>query len=148
VSTPVFFDQEPIVGWRAWAVAETDGGPELRSVAYQHPWKVRRPLRIVCEPGGCPAARWPDQPHSCGIHAFKSRADAAAFPSTWESRRVEANLLPQRYVLGQVSLWGRVFEHQYGYRGALAYPYALLLSPADEQLVRRLAARYGVDVLS
>ena len=27
LSEPLYFDQEPVVGWRAWAVAETPLGP-------------------------------------------------------------------------------------------------------------------------
>ena len=49
---------------------------------------------MVCEPGGCLAARWPAQPHSCGIHAFKSRADAVDFPAMWEARRFERGVSP------------------------------------------------------
>lgn len=147
MSTPLFFDQTPVVAWRAWALAETAAGPELRSVVYAHPWLPREPLRLVCEPGGCLGARWPLQPHACGIHAFKNRADAVAFPSMWEARRFPQTVFPEQSVVGQVSLWGRVVEHVRGYRAELAYPYALVLSPEQERLAAPLAARYGVDVV-
>jgi hypothetical protein len=147
VSTPLFFDQVPVLAWRAWTLAETADGPELRSVVYAHPWPARRPLRMVCEPGGCLGARWPLQPHSCGIHAFKDRASALAFPSMWEARRFTQHISPEQYVVGQVSMWGRVVEHERGYRCELAYPYAVLLSPEQGGIAPPLAARYGVDVL-
>lgn len=147
MSEPLYFDQEPVVGWRAWAVAETPLGPELRSVVYPHLWLPRRALKTVCEPGGCLAARWSGQPHSCGIHAFKSRADAFDFPATWESRRFERGIYPEHYLIGQVSLWGRVVEHERGYRGAIAYPYSLVLPRGHERLVVSLASRYCVDVI-
>jgi hypothetical protein len=143
----VYFDQDPIVGWRAWAVAETEDGPELRSLVYAHPWPAGEPLRMVCEPGGCLGARWPEQPHACGIHAFKSRGDAEAFPSQWEARRFPGAAFPRDAVVGQVSLWGRVVEHERGYRAELAYPYALLLSPGQDHLAAPLARRYRIDVL-
>jgi len=148
LSGPLFFDQTPILAWRAWTLVETAAGLELRSVVYPHPWPTRRPLRMVCEPGGCLGARWPMQAHSCGIHGFKDRAGAVAFPSMWEARRfTQQHISPEQYVVGQVSIWGRVVEHERGYRGELAYPYALLLSPEQERLAAPLAARYGVDVL-
>jgi len=147
LSTPLFFDQTPVVAWRAWALVETAEGPELRSVVYAHPWPARAPLRMACEPGGCLGARWPMQPHACGIHAFKDRADAGAFPSMWEARRFPQGSFPQQSVVGQVSLWGRVVEHERGYRAEFAYPYALFLSQEQAWLAAPLAARYKVDVL-
>jgi hypothetical protein len=147
LSDLLFFDQEPVVGWRAWAAVETVEGPELQSVVYPHPWPARRALRNVCEAGGCLAARWPAQPHSCGIHAFKAREDALAFPSTWESLRFAHGVYPEHYVIGRVSLWGRVVEHERGYRAEVAYPSALELLLPQEWLVLPLAARYGIDVV-
>ena len=147
MSTPLFFDETPVVAWRAWALVETGEGPELRSVVYAHPWPARAALRMACEPGGCRGARWPMQLHACGIHAFKDRADAVAFPSMWEARRFPQGAFPEQSVVGQVSLWGRVVEHERGYRGELAYPYALLLSPDQGRFAAPLAARYNVDVL-
>jgi hypothetical protein len=147
LSTALYFDQTPILGWRAWAVAETDEGPELTSLVYAHPWPAGEPLQRTCEPGGCLAARWPTQPHACGIHAFKDRADAARFPSMWEARRFSGAGPPGESIVGQVSLWGHVIEHERGYRAEYAYPYSLLLSPEQERFARPLAARYLVDVL-
>jgi hypothetical protein len=92
-------------------------------------------------------ARWPTQPHACGIHAFKERAEADAFPATWEARRFAHAGLGNEYVIGQVSLWGRVVEYERGFRAELAYPYALLLSENQKHFATRLAARYGIDVL-
>lgn len=147
MTTPLYFDQTPVVGWRVWTLVETTDGPELRSVVYAHPWPIREPLRSVCEPGGCLGARWSTQPHSCGIHAFKDRDGASAFPSLWEARRFQQHAVHGQYVIGQVSLWGRVVEHERGYRGALAYPFAIFLTEAQRRFAAPLASRYGVDVL-
>ena len=147
MSDELLFDQTPIVAWRAWTLVDAVDGPELRSVVYAHAWPARRPLRVECEPGGCLAARWPAQPHSCGIHAFKDCAGAVEFPAMWEARRFSQHVTPREYVVGQVSLWGRVVEHERGYRAELAYPYMLLLAPEHSELAARLASRYAVDVL-
>ena len=103
-------------------------------------------MRQVCEPGGCPAARWPNQPHACGIHAFKERADAEVYPSTWEARRSGGARSADVYAIGRVSLWGRIVEHERGYRAALAYPFDLFLQAQHHRLAIPLAARYGVEV--
>jgi len=128
-------------------VDEDHAGPMLRSVVYGQLWPSREPVRMECYSGGCLGARWQTQPHSCGIHAFKERHDAAAFPAMWEARRFSPSELPRQCIVGQVSLWGRVIEHERGYRGEIAYPYALLLSDAQRHLAASLARRYGVDVL-
>jgi len=146
VSGQLFFDDSAVVGWRAWLLGEGVDGAELRSVVYQHLWQARRPLSLACEPGGCLGARWASQPHSCGIHAFKERADAERFPETWESRRADGAGL-STYVIGQVSLWGRVVEHERGYRGQFAYPFALWLPVELRSHAAALVRRYGVEVL-
>jgi hypothetical protein len=102
---------------------------------------------MECHSGGCLGARWPTQPHSCGIHAFKERRDAAAFPAMWEARRFSPSSVSRQCIVGQVSLWGRIVEHERGYRGEVAYPYELLLSRAQAHFAAPLARRYGVDVL-
>lgn len=145
--TELFFDSEPLLGWRAWTVVETAAGPELRSLVYAHVWPAGEPMRQVCEPGGCLAARWPNQPHACGIHAFKEREDAELYPRTWEARRSGGARSVDVYAIGRVSLWGRVVEHERGYRAALAYPFDLFLPAPHRMLAIPLAARYGVEVM-
>jgi hypothetical protein len=146
VSGQLFFDDSAVIGWRAWVLHEGIDGPELRSVVYQHLWRARQPLSVACEPGGCLAARWPSQPHSCGIHAFKERAEAERFPETWESRRADGAGV-STYLIGQVSLWGRVIEHERGYRGQFAYPFALWLPSGLRRHAAALVRRYGVEAL-
>jgi hypothetical protein len=144
--TELYFDSEPLLGWRAWTVVETTAGPELRSLVYAHAWPPGEPMRRVCEPGGCLGARWPNQPHACGIHAFKERADAELYPGTWEARRSGGARFPGVYAIGRVSLWGHVIEHQRGYRAELAYPFDLFLPAEHRALAVSLAGRYVVEV--
>ena len=46
-------------------------------------------------------------------------------------------------IYGQVNLWGRVIEHEHGYRAQYAYP-ALLYTPPGGQLVPQVARIYDV----
>lgn len=105
---------EPVIAWRAWALTgRRDGtGLLLRPVAGRsRPWK---PLEIA--EAACKAARFHAAPHvdcTCGLHATH---DA----ETLRKARTPA-------VLGRVALWGRVIEHELGYRAEFAYPQTLRL---------------------
>ena len=49
-------------------------------------------------------------------------------------------------VWGQVSLWGRVIEAEFGYRATYAYPRGLMVMARDVALVPDLSRNYGVEV--
>jgi len=52
-------------------------------------------------------------------------------------------------VLGEVRLWGRVFEHQLGWRAEWAYPVGLFRTwerSLDDRM-ERLLERYGIEPL-
>jgi hypothetical protein len=49
---------------------------------------------------------------------------------------------------GQVALWGRVVEHEHGYRGQFAYPVRLWLPEwLFDACGSRLSEAYGIPVL-
>jgi hypothetical protein len=135
-----------MVGWRVWALTETEDGPRLTSVVYDDVWSPRVAFDGHCHPGGCLAARWPALPHTCGIYAFKRRAAAAEFPAYWKRVRHPSAPDPLAFVAGRVSLWGKVIEHTDGFRGQRAYPYELVLTPGQDRYARVLAGTYVVDV--
>jgi hypothetical protein len=105
---------EPLIAWRAWALTgRRDGtGLLLRPVAGRsRPWKPREITSAACK-----AARFHPAPSvdcTCGLHA-------AHDPDTLRRARTPA-------VLGRVALWGKVIEHEYGYRAEFAYPQSLRL---------------------
>lgn len=81
----------------------------------------------------------------CGIHALKS-AQAAESRVTedrygrWFS--VSTRERPRGRAWGTVKLWGRVIEHELGYRAEFAYPSELFSD--SEPLALKIAALYGV----
>jgi hypothetical protein len=141
------FRAEAIVAWRAWKIVEDEGGVALSSIIYEAIWPYRRALVSGCKGGGCLAARWPMLEHSCGIHAVKSAAEAVRFPLSWEGLRFSAPQVSEEYVIGKVSLWGQVTEHERGFRAERAYPYELVLAPSQARLAPLLASAYAVDVM-
>ena len=105
---------EPIVAWRTWGLTgHRDGsGLLLRPVAGRsRPW---RPMQIA--EAGCKHTRLhlsPSLECSCGLHG------------THGLDLLRRTRCPG--VLGRVALWGRVIEHDHGYRAQFAYPQLITL---------------------
>lgn len=121
---------EPLIGWRWWRL----GQDALISLNDGVPWTPGDEAIARCR-----VSWWHDGPLprcSCGLYACQSRP--RGFP-------------PPGQVYGTVSLWGRVIEHERGYRSARAYPRELWLVddfrcgvPAQRAL--EVLRRYGVPV--
>jgi hypothetical protein len=82
---------------------------------------------------------------SCGIHAFKLDAVDKAkndFRAHFcaDVERITSDLL---WVVGTVSLWGRIAEHARGYRAQFAYP-RMLIGASTGVDGPALAAAYGI----
>ena len=105
-------------------------------------WEPRRATAAVCSDFETHhEAPWPD--HECGVWALK-RPESAR-------RRMVAYMQtqggsPVGWAIGPVSLWGRLIEHEKGYRAQYAYPYALTLETPDENVARIIRGEYAVDV--
>jgi hypothetical protein len=102
------------VAWRAWALTgHRDGtGLLLRPVAKRA--RTWRPREVV--EASCRTSRWHDAPDpacTCGLHG------------THGLEVLRKTKCPA--VLGRVALWGRVVEHEHGYRAQFAYPQRLRL---------------------
>jgi hypothetical protein len=111
---PVDVGSEPIMAWRAWALTgHRDGtGLLLRPVAKRA--RVWRPREVV--EASCRVSRWHDAPDptcTCGLHGTNG------------IEVLRKTKCPA--VLGRVALWGRVIEHEHGYRARYAYPQRLRL---------------------
>ncbi len=105
---------EPLMGWRAWTLAGTRTGDDvrLRPIAGDgRPWPPRTPAWAACARHRGHAV--PDPWCTCGLHAVPG-------PDALRRTRDPA-------VLGTVALWGRVIEHDAGWRAAFAYPQRLRL---------------------
>jgi len=100
---------EPIVAWRSWALTGWRDGSHLllRPVGRRGgAWKPREVAEARCRTSPFHDAPAPDC--RCGLHAS---------PSLDILRRTKCPA-----VLGRVALWGRVIEHERGYRARFAYP--------------------------
>ncbi len=105
---------EPIIAWRAWALSAGRDWtrPRLRPViGSPRPWPPLEPARAACR--RLRPHPIPDAACTCGLHAVME-PDALR----WTRDPV---------VVGTVALWGRVVEHERGYRAEFGYPQRLRL---------------------
>jgi hypothetical protein len=103
-----------IDAWRTWTLAGSSDGVDVRLFPIAgtgKPWPLRKPVR-----GECARRRnhpVPEPHCTCGIHAAHS---------TDVLRHTR-----DPSVFGTVALWGRVAEHQHGWRAEFGYPQRIAL---------------------
>jgi hypothetical protein len=117
-------EAEPIEGWRTWNLsADRPAGPLLHPVGPGvDAWRPGHPPRARC--GATPflslirpTHEAPDPNCTCGIYAARSLEEIERPRPAW----------PPPPVVGTVTLWGRIMEHERGWRAAFAYPSRLRL---------------------
>lgn len=124
---------DPIIAYRGWDIE----GRTLTAQGYNSmKWFVRKPMVATCYDDEEHETNAPDGNCSCGLHAFKDLATLHQVVGSSE-------------VLGRVALWGRIIEHEHGYRAEYAYPQVLFYGKhsADETTSRGVAQLYGIDVM-
>jgi hypothetical protein len=112
VSAPDY--AEALIGWRVWCVVETRGGVRLASVIKDELWPLADELVARCHEDGAHEA--PHEECTCGIYAARDPA------AVWTYLRGRDQPPTLRRVLGRVALWGRVVEHEHGWRASHAFP--------------------------
>jgi hypothetical protein len=125
-----------LFGLRCWRLGVDDDGEYLTG-AWQ---RVRWPCSGAWMEATCvkdtdhPA---PEATCSCGVHAWH--------PRRWSARRI---LATRHEVPGIVEAFGAIELQEDGFRAQWGKPYAFVVTPGrNAALVRRLARRYGVEVV-
>ncbi len=155
---------EPVLGWRCWAVLEPQSlqvdrsnakefvrlvregrterdlfAAKLAGVGYSSFWSLT-PVQAICNQNTSHEA--PHRDCQCGIWALKDEATMR------EQLAHYASQYSGRMAYGQVQLWGRVFEHQRGFRGQYAKPVSLTVVGCDPETVEALGAFYGCEAIA
>jgi hypothetical protein len=124
---------EPLVGWRAWHVRDTEAGWRLYSIHYAELWTAGEAMDATCRRSRY-AYRANENTHArhgapargclCGVYAGKVLAQARQYfvADHLTCERVPPSPDYIHRVIGEVSLWGRVVECSQGYRASIAYP--------------------------
>src|SRR3990167_93688 len=120
---------EPILAYRVWNVK----GSLLASASeagHGRFWPPRQILQAVCaEAHNAPADRCSAAESTMGCGYFAMKAPELE-PSDF-------------FVIGEVWLWGKVIEHEHGYRAQYAYPAAIY---NNHPQAKEIAKLYGVPV--
>ena len=130
---------EPIEAWRVWRVSlDARLRPLTRATK---PWPARE--RVVARCLVAPDHVAPAAACSCGVWAVPTRERALEIASMTVRTPV---------AVGRVALWGRVVEHEGGWRAQYAYPIAVTVYDdgyigAGERArsARRLASEYAIE---
>jgi hypothetical protein len=133
---------DALIGWRVWCVVQTPEGLRLASVIQDETWPAGGVLVARCHADRDPsntlllgaAHEAPGESCACGVHAAR---EPAAVLSYLRGRNEPGTI---GRVLGRVLLWGRVVEHEGGWRASHAYPLDLV---GDDPAFLRAFAAYA-----
>jgi len=140
--------REPIVGWRQWNFMYPHFLANLGNDTIYVP---REKIEARCGQEDHSEQQAPHLPCTCGIYAYKEKPRLLG-----EIRNTYGRPLPQalhhrvppvpglRLVYGEINLWGKVIEHEDGYRAQFGYPKRLWCTPAIEPLAGWIGYVYGV----
>jgi hypothetical protein len=143
--------REPIVGWRQWNFMYPHFLANLGNDTIYVP---REKIEARCEEYSTIGTLVHRKDHSeqpaphltcmCGIYAYKEKPRLLReIRKIYSGLRLVAN---NRYVpiYGEINLWGKVIEHEDGYRAQFGYPRRLWCTPAIEPLAGWIGYVYGV----
>lgn len=146
---------EAITAYRCWDVFPNG---VLCGQAVQEPWPMYQSMVARCATmlvyghDGKSAydahikdGQWLDAPVfrcDCGIHAYLTFTEAEQRITNDPNAGYYTSNRPNGRAWGALKLWGKLVEHESGYRAQFAYPSALWCE--DAGLAAKIAALYGV----
>ena len=133
--------REPIVGWRQWHFMyphflanlgnDTIYVPREKTEAHCEQYSTVG-TSVLREDHGEQQA--PHLTCTCGIYAYKEKPRLLGEIRYTYGRPVAPPVSGLRLVYGEINLWGKVVEHDDGYRAQFGYPKRLWCTPAIEPL--------------
>lgn len=156
---PDRFETEPRLCWRNWRLRIATG--DLVSMSGGYPWPRGEPMVAGCdlEPiiGASGASHiadgsdveYPSIICTCGIWVYNDpevAIEKAASFGDWVMNPVD---LYSIVVAGQVSIWGKLVDHERGFRAQYAYPYSVRVPSwvdDSDELAAFVRDEYQVDV--
>jgi hypothetical protein len=141
--------REPIVGWRQWNFMHPHFLANLGNDTIYVP---REKIEAHCEqystigtsvlPKDHSEQQAPHLTCTCGIYAYKEKP--RLLREIRNKMTIPAIYSGLRLVYGEINLWGKVIEHEDGYRAQFGYPKRLWCTPAIEPLAGWIGYVYGV----
>jgi hypothetical protein len=133
--------REPIVGWRQWNFMYPHFLANLRQDTIYVP---REKTEARCEQEDHSEQQAPHLTCTCGIYAYKEKPRLLGDIRITYGRPLAPPVSGLRLVYGEINLWGKVIEHEDGYRAQFGYPKRLWCTPAIEPLAGWIGYVYGV----
>jgi hypothetical protein len=133
--------REPIVGWRQWNFMYPHFLANLRKDTIYVP---REKIEARCEQEDHSEQLAPHLTCTCGIYAYKEKPRLLGEIRITYGRPMAPPVSGVRLVYGEINLWGKVIEHEDGYRAQFGYPKRLWCTPAIEPLAGWIGYVYGV----
>jgi hypothetical protein len=140
--------REPIVGWRQWNFMYPHFLANLGNDTIYVP---REKIEARCGQEDHNEQQAPHLPCTCGIYAYKEKPRLLGEMRNTYGRPLAPVLRHRvppvpglRLVYGEINLWGKVIEHEDGYRAQFGYPKRLWCTPAIEPLAGWIGYVYGV----
>ena len=143
--------REPIVGWRQWNFMYPHFLANLGNDTIYVP---REKIEARCEQYSTIGTLVHRKDHSeqpaphltcmCGIYAYKEKPRLLGDIRITYGRPLAPPVSGLRLVYGEINLWGKVIEHEDGYRAQFGYPKRLWCTPAIEPLAGWIGYVYGV----
>jgi len=157
----------PLQAYRSWRVEWQGTLPVLGSLFRSTVWPPTGPLRATCEKRPGSLVEWfrrrfrrPIESHSvpdwnceCGVYGLADlKHDESLEISPQFYQRGPLDRVVR--VVGVAQLWGRVVQHEHGYRAEYARPLTLLAVPPltrirdAERLLDAVARRYAIRLVT
>jgi len=133
--------REPIVGWRQWNFMYPHFLANLRKDTIYVP---REKIEARCDQEDHSEQEAPHLTCTCGIYAYKEKPRLLGDIRITYGRPLAPPVSGLRLVYGEINLWGKVIEHEDGYRAQFGYPKRLWCTPAIEPLAGWIGYVYGV----
>lgn len=133
--------REPIVGWRQWNFMYPHFLANLGNDTIYVP---REKIEARCGQEDHSEQQAPHLTCTCGIYAYKEKPRLLGEIRITYGRPLAPPVSGLRLVYGEINLWGKVIEHEDGYRAQFGYPKRLWCTPAIEPLAGWIGYVYGV----
>jgi hypothetical protein len=138
--------RQTFTGWRSWYVDRRYAGPRLRSLTQGYVWPGYKPMVAVCKEGhGALGFEY----CGCGLYGADTFSTLYMLGYTWSSMSESppaATTARFPLVVGEIDLWGKVVEAEWGLKATHGYPRVLHVPRMQWRLATPLRERYGCVV--
>jgi len=121
---------KPLVSWRVWEIKDE----KLLSIVNSSCWKSGKAYSSHVD-----AYYGINNIYQNGIHSWKTKEQAFDYFILWFTAYFNDS-----WCFGELYSWGKIIEHEFGYRSEFAYPKKLYAE--NQELAQKLQNFYGCEI--